>query len=156
MTLFFIVAFVYAVLALQGHNLVVRAFPWLVSFVALALLAVQLLSEVVKRDGREAPSEKEEQLDIEFTEEEATAKARRRSIEIFGWLYGFLVALWAFGFHLAFPALAFFYLLRHRLPWLPVVLMTVSFWLAIRVVFQELLHIPFPRAALFDIRDLLP
>lgn len=159
MTMVFAAVFVYAIVALQGQSFVVRAFPWTVAILALALLALQLATEVVSLSRpveREKADEMGDQLDLEFSEEEGTAVARRRTVEIFAWLYGFLFSLWAFGFHLAFPALAFSYLRRHGIGWPATLLMTAGFWLVIRLLFQELLHLPFPAGQLLDAREFLP
>jgi len=127
-----------------------RMYPWVIGLIALALLAVQLVRELMPQ-REEAPREtRETGADVDFTEEEASAEGRRRTLELFGWIYGFTLLLWLIGFYLAIPAMVFLYLLRYREGIIITVAMPSVAGLATWGLFDQLLHLPFPPGVLFE------
>lgn len=73
----------------------------------------------------------------------------RRTAKIFGWIFGYLAAIWLLGFSVGLTLCAFLQLkLDGRENW-PITLVLTSFAGALTYgFFERLLHIPFPRGLL--------
>jgi TctA family transporter len=76
--------------------------------------------------------------------------AVRRTAAIFGWIIGYVVAIWALGFALGGP-LATLAALKFggRERWPISLAITAGAWLFVEVLFVRALHVPFPPGALF-------
>ncbi len=120
-----------------------RLFPWAIA-VPMVLLALAQLGydfRAAKRGAARDP----------LSEDRVTADARNRTINIFSWIVGFLIAVWLAGFHLAVPLMVFFYLkVQSREPWRVSLLCTAIAWAFVWGVFDRFLHLPFPRGAIIE------
>lgn len=147
LTIFFIVVFGYIFYESQEMPQQARLYPYTVAAIALALLAYQLVREVFF-----APAEnsRETGADVDFTEEEASAEGKKRTFELFLWVYGFAVALWLIGFFVAIPVMVFLYLLRYREGWIVTIAMPAVAGLSTWALFNNLLHLPFPPGLVFE------
>ena len=126
-------------------------YPWAVSIIALVLLAWQLVREILPTTRVESH---ETGADMDFTEDEASSEGKRRTLEMFIWIYGFAAFLWLVGFYVAIPLMVFLYLVRHReSPTLTVVLPTIAGGLTWGV-FGYFLHLPFPPGILLEMAGL--
>lgn len=67
-----------------------------------------------------------------------------RSLEIVGWIVGFIAAVWALGFLAAIPLASFLYLRRMREGWAESVLIPVGAWALMYFLFDRTLHVPLP------------
>lgn len=150
LTLFLMAFFVFIVAQSSDMPEKAKMYPWVVGLIALALLAVQLVREVLPARSGPARETRETGADVDFTEEEASAAGKRRTLELFGWIYGFAATLWLIGFYLAIPAMVFAYLLRHRESPVVTVAMPAVAGLATWGLFDRLLHLPFPPGVLFE------
>jgi len=153
LTLFFAGAFAYAVIEAADMPIQARLYPWVVGGVALALLAWQLIRELLPRgddDGAARPTG----ADLDFTEEEASRAGRRRALELFGWLYGFAALLWLIGFFLAIPLMVGLYLARSRESALMIAALAGGAGLATWLIFGHFLHLPFPPGLLVELAGL--
>lgn len=145
-TLFLIVVFAYILFEVSDRPTQVKMFPIVISVIALALLTVQLIRELV-------PSAKKDEAsiaDIDFTEEESTAAGKRRALEMFAWLFGFVVFLWLVGFNIAVPVMIFLFLLRHREGLAVTILLPLGAFLVTWGGFDQLLNLPFPPGMIFE------
>jgi TctA family transporter len=124
----------------ESRRFSVRAglFPWAIGFPVLTLAVVQLSRGVRRRETSDrvaTPSE---------TDVPAPLVARRTA-GIFGWVLGFLAAIWLLGFSLGGPLCAFLSLkVGSREPWPITLAMTAALWGLIDGVFDRVLHVPFP------------
>jgi hypothetical protein len=150
LTVFLIAFFIFIVVQSSDMPEKAKMYPWVVGLIALALLAFQLVREILPARGDEPRETRETGADVDFTDEEASPEGRRRTLELFGWIYGFTLLLWLIGFYLSIPVMVFAYLLRHREgPILTVVMPTVA-GLATWGLFDNLLNLPFPPGVLFE------
>ncbi len=147
LTLFFIAVFTYIFIEAEDMPRQAKMYPWTVSLIALVLLTFQLVREVFF-----APPEnsRETGADVDFTEEEASAEGKRRTLELFLWVYGFALALWFLGFFVAIPVMVFLYLVRHREGRIVTIAMPAVAGIATWALFNNLLHLPFPPGELFE------
>lgn len=148
LTLFLMGVFIYVVAEAWDMPLQARLFPFTIGAIALGLLTLQLLREVFVPE-KSGPAE-HSGADMDFTEEEATREGKQRAIELFAWIFGFVLGLWLLGFYTAIPLMIFLYLLRHRESPILVVLLPVCTWALTWGIFDRLLHLPFPPGVLIE------
>lgn len=74
------------------------------------------------------------------------------TIRIFGWLVGFAVAIWAFGFELSVPLFVFLYTkLQGNLSWLTCILVTASATAFVLIVFGLVFNITWPTGVVLEV-----
>ena len=151
LTVFLIAAFAYVVFAAKDMPLQARMYPWTIGIIALLLLAWQLGREILPAPQKES---RETGADMDFTEEEASREGKKRTLELFIWVYGFGLALWLIGFFVAIPVMIFAYLLRHREGWTVTLAMPAVAGAATWGLFNTLLHLPFPPGIVFELLGL--
>ena len=149
-TLFLLGLFVFAVVEVRDMPLTSRIYPWAIGFPVLVLLTFQLVKELRPRASNTAQEDEVGAADLSFTAQEATPAARLKTLELFGWVYGFVLALWLFGYFLGLPLMVFAYLKRHGESWLVSLSLPFGVWVFLWRVFDELLHLPFPPGVVFD------
>ena len=137
-------------LKVRDMPLKARIYPWAIGFPVLVLLAFQLVKELMPRASNTPQEAEVGAADLSFTAEEATPAARLKTVELFAWIYGCVLALWLFGYFLGLPIMVFMYLKRHGESWLVSLSLPLGVWLFLWRVFDELLHLPFPAGAVFD------
>jgi hypothetical protein len=147
LTLFFIAGFGYVVLNSWNMPIQARMYPWAIGLVALALLAWQLLREVMPAAEEES---RETGVDLDFTDVEASKEGRLRALELFGWLYGFAALLWLIGFFIAVPLMVFLYMLRHRETLVLTISLPLGSGLGTWFIFGDFLHLPFPPGIVWE------
>ncbi len=75
----------------------------------------------------------------------------RRTLNIFGWIIGFFIAIWLVGFNLSGPLCTFIYLkIGAREKWPISIILAVATGVFVYVLFDQLLHVPFPPGLLFN------
>jgi Tripartite tricarboxylate transporter TctB family len=75
--------------------------------------------------------------------------ARRRVVSIAAWTLGFFLAIWLLGFVVAVPLASFLYFrFAGGEKWSISILLSVMAWVVFYGLFDYLLHLPFPEAAL--------
>ena len=89
-------------------------------------------------------------IDMDFTEQEASREGKRRALELFGWMYGFALALWLIGYYIAIPLMVLAYMLRHRETLVMTIALPAGAGLATWVIFGHYLHLPFPPGILLE------
>jgi hypothetical protein len=109
LTVFLIAFFIFIVVQSSDMPEKAKMYPWVVGLIALALLAFQLVREILPARGDEPRETRETGADVDFTDEEASPEGRRRTLELFGWIYGFTLLLWLIGFYLSIPVMVFAY-----------------------------------------------
>ncbi len=151
LTFFLIGVLGYAVIGVWGMPIQANLFPKAIGILALVLLFWQLYMDMQPEDSK-SKKEKDDSsaADFEFTEEEALAPAKRKTIEMFGWIFGFGLGLWLLGFHIAVPMMILLFLVRHGQSWTLTLSVTLVAGIVLWSVFDLLLHLPFPPGKLFD------
>jgi TctA family transporter len=119
-------------------------FPWVIGIPVLALalihLAVQLAGKERRREGGH----------VEHGPAVPPAVAARRTADIFGWIAGYLAAIWLLGFTLGGTLCTFLALkLGGRERWPITLAMTAAVAAFIYFVFERGLKVPFPPGQLF-------
>ena len=149
-TLFLLGLFAFAVVAVRDMQFNARIYPWVIGFPAIGLLLFQLAKDL----GLAVPGGRSDEgvggADIEFTAEEATPAGLRKTLELFAWIYGFVLALWLFGYPVGIPLMVFAYLRRHGESWLLSFLLPAGAFVLLWRVFDLVLHLPFPPGHLYD------
>lgn len=119
--------------------------------IGVPLLALSLLELLLCVAGPESEREGHA-VDFEMTKDIEPALARKRTLAIFSWTFGFFALILLFGFPLAVPLFVLLYL---KLPggegWALTLLLTLVSWLTMEGLFNRLLHLPFPQGWLFSI-----
>jgi hypothetical protein len=126
-----------------------RLYPWAIGIPMLILAVVQVVLDLKgiepKKSGSAAP------VDVQFAARTDPVVARRRTINIFSWILGYVVSIWLIGFGYSVPLLVFLYLkVQSREKWPLSIALTASAWLFFWALFDRLLHLPFPEGQLFS------
>lgn len=114
-------------------------FPWVIGFPVLALAIVQFYINFTGREKHLRKSLAELELGI------PNPVVARRTACIFGWIVGYLVAIWLLGFTLG-GSLCTFLMLKvgSREPWPLTLALTAAMWAFIYGLFDRALHVPLP------------
>jgi TctA family transporter len=126
-------------------------FPWAVGIPLFVLAVAQLFVEVTR--GVERPPKSP----AEHGEEIPDSIVARRTAVMFGWIFGYLVAIWLLGFTIGGVLCTFLSLkVGSREPWPISLALTAAMGAFVYGVFELALHVPFPPGALFDWVGLTP
>ena len=141
----FLVYFVYEA---REWRLQARLYPWVIGIPMVVLALVQIFLDL-KGETKSKPSDGAP-VDFQFGQAMDSTVARRRTVNIFSWILGFLVGIWLLGFSLAIPAMVFLYLkVQSGEKWILSLLLTGAAWFLFWGLFDWLLRLPFPEAQLF-------
>lgn len=132
-----------------------RLFPWAVGIPALAVALRQLVADW-RASGAKAEQGEEARypgvLDIAVDRSIPPEVMRRHTVRATSWIMAFACGIWFLGFLISIPLFVFFYLIYEaqagRLVALVVAGLTFSF---VWVVFDALMHLAWPEAALFTL-----
>ncbi len=145
-SLLLILFFAFFVWEARNWRLQARLYPWAIGLPMLALALVQLILELKGRKitSTDAP------VDFQFSQTVDSTVARRRTINIFSWIGGFLIAIWLIGFFAAVPLLVLLYVrLQSREGRMLSLVLTAAAWVFFWGLFIRLLRLPFPEGQLF-------
>jgi TctA family transporter len=122
-------------------------FPWVIGLPVL-LLAVYIFVQDTLRSTRQVKVE-EHQF---YSEPEVDpVVARQRTLAIMGWIVGFFLAIWAFGFVAASAIATLLYLKVGAGERWPITLaISAACWLFFFGVFDYALQLPFPNGTVFE------
>ena len=141
----FLVYFVYEA---REWRLQARLYPWVIGIPMVVLALVQIFLDL-KGVTKSKPSDGAP-MDFQFGQAMDSTVARRRTVNIFSWILGFLVGIWLLGFSVAIPAMVFLYLkFQSGEKWLLSIILTSAAWFLFWGLFDWLLRLPFPEAQLF-------
>lgn len=132
----------------KDWRLQARLYPWAIGIPMLVLALVQVVLDlkgfVAKQGRNDAP------VDVRFAERADPVLARRRTINIFAWIVGYIISIWLIGFFYSVPLLVFLYLkVQSRERWTLSIALTAVAWIFFWSLFVRLLHLPFPQGQLF-------
>jgi len=114
-------------------------FPWVIGFPLLALAIVQLSLDL--RGTERGPARSLH----DFGPEIPSSVVFRRTAGTFGWIIGYLAAIWLLGFTLG-GTLSTLLMLKvaNREPWPLALAMSAGIWVFVYALFDRTLHVPFP------------
>lgn len=139
-SLFIVTMFIFALWESRHFNFRTGLFPWFIGFPALALAITQFVRDLVVKEekrGYDHLVEAGPDLPIDVV--------NRRTASIFGWILGYFVTTWLFGFVIGIPLCTFIQLkMGYRERWPISLILTAFTWVFIYGLFKFLLHVPFP------------
>jgi TctA family transporter len=129
----------------ESRNFGFRAglFPWAIGFPVLALALVQLVLDLMGKGRKPTTSGA-----MDIGPDIPSGLVYRRTAATFGWILGFLLAIWLLGFSLAVPVTCVAYLKMARERWPITLILSFCAWGFFYVLFERALHVPFPDPAL--------
>jgi hypothetical protein len=154
LSLFFFVVIAIGVITAAQWRWDTRLFPWVVGIPALALTLWQLIvdfrgSKVVADSEARAPRSL---ADVPVDESIPEAVRFQRTLRAMAWILGFVLGLWLLGFLVAIPLFVFFYLKWEARATTPMaILLALVTELFVWGVFEAIMHLAWPQAALFTL-----
>ena len=122
-----------------------KLFPLSVSIPLLILAAIQLLQSI----SGAAETNDSAAVDIEFSSDVPPEIERRRVINAFSWIAGFILCVYLIGFPPTVPLFILVYLrFESRLGWVTSLLSTALTWAIFYGLFEKLVHLQFEQGAL--------
>jgi hypothetical protein len=144
-SIFLILVAGYAALSASHWSFKTGFFPLAVAIPLLVLVILNLVLEFV--GGTEKGSGPA--VEAEFTTDVAPEVARRRVIETFSWIGGFIALVFLVGFPAAVPLFLLAYLaIQSQVGWLLSVSLTATTWGFFYFLFQRLLNLQFEAGAI--------
>ncbi|MHB8091046.1 MAG: tripartite tricarboxylate transporter permease [Syntrophales bacterium] len=132
----------------QSRNFNVRAglFPWVIGFPLLLLSLTLLIKELLGKGGLRAQADEAEEADA-IPEE----VVNRRTAAMFGWIFAYFLAIWLLGFAFGGALCSFLQLkFASKEKWPITIILTIGLWAFIYLLFERLLHVPFPPGQAFE------
>jgi hypothetical protein len=147
-SLVFVIFFIIFVYEAQGWRPQARLYPWAIGIPMLVLAIIQLILDLKgverKQKNDAAP------VDFQFAQAIDPVLARRRTFNIFGWLFGFFIGIWLLGFTITIPLMVFTYLkIQSNENWMISIVLTAVAWTFFYFLFVRLLVLPFPEGLVF-------
>ena len=125
-----------------------RLYPWVIGLPMLVLGVIHLGMDL--KGGRTKNVSGAPPVDFQFAKGIDPELAKWRTINIFSWIFGFIIGVWLVGFSISIPGIIFFYLKMHaREGWVLSVLLTVAGWLLYWGLFDQILRLPLPDGKIF-------
>jgi hypothetical protein len=147
-SLVFVIFFIVFVYEAQGWRMQARLYPWAIGIPMLILAIIQVILDFkgVERKQKDDVAT----VDFQFAQAVDPVLARKRTFNIFGWLFGFFIGIWLLGFNITIPLMVFGYLKIQSGEkwWLSLTLTAFAgffFW----SLFVWLLNLPFPDGEIF-------
>jgi hypothetical protein len=141
--LVFFLVFVYQA---REWRLQARLYPWAIGVPMIVITLLHISRELFsKGEKKPQPTSSNTPVDFQFTKGVDERVARRRTIAMFSWIFGFFGGIWLIGFSLMVPLFVFLYLkVQSRETWGLSIVLTGAAWLIFWGLFQYLLRLPFP------------
>ena len=141
--LIFLIVFVYEA---KDWRMQARLYPWAIGFPMIVLALVHIYNELSGKVNKPKESTAvATPTDYQFTQGIDKNLARRRTINIFCWIFAFYVGIWLIGFSYMVPLFVFVYLkVQSGEGWGLSIGLTAGAWLIFWGLFTRLLSLPFP------------
>ncbi len=138
------VIFAWALWQSRNFPFSARYFPWVLGFPVFVFAVVQFILDLTGRGDKRDGQRKAETVGL------PKDVVRRRTAGVFGWLFGWFVAIWLFGFTFGATLTTFVQLkIGEREKWPLSLGLTGMAWALLYFVFKGVLHLPFPKGQLF-------
>ena len=130
----------YAVFSASHWSFKTGFFPLAVAIPLIILVLLHLVLEIL--GGTEKSTGPA--VEAEFANDVPPEVARRRVVETFSWIAGFILLVFLVGFPAAVPLFVVSYLtMQSRIGWLQSIVLTAATWGFFYYVFQRLLNLQF-------------
>ncbi|MDE0213039.1 MAG: tripartite tricarboxylate transporter TctB family protein [Deltaproteobacteria bacterium] len=131
-----------------------KLYPLVIGVPMLAMAAFHVLMDLKEGRGNHVslpePDTGATPADIQFTKDVDPVIARRRTIDIFAWIFGFVLACWLVGLSVTIPPFVFLYLkVKSGEGWVLSIAMTGVVWLLYWGLFDQVLRLPLPEGKLY-------
>jgi hypothetical protein len=141
-SIIWLIFFIVWVYMAQDWRLQARLYPYAIGIPMVILAIIQVILDL---KGVERKQVDAAPVDFQFTQNIDPALARRRTINIFSWIFGFFLGIWLLGFFITIPLLVFSYLrIQSKEGWGLSLILTAGAGLMFYGLFIRLLHLPFP------------
>lgn len=134
-----------------GWPVKAKLYPLVIGIPMLVMAAFHLAMDLREGSGKKISSPASDDLpaaipaDIQFTKEIDPVIARRRTLDIFAWIFGFVLAAWLVGLSWTIPPFVFLYLkVKSGEGWPLSIALTGAVWLLYWGLFDQVLHLPLP------------
>lgn len=125
-----------------------RLYPWVIGIPMVILALIQVIFDLKGYERKQADDAAP--VDFQFSQNVEPELARKRTINIFVWFFGFFFGIYLLGFSIAIPLMVFGYLkIQSNEPWWLSVTLTAIAWVGFWGLFIKLLNLPFPDGAIF-------
>ena len=147
--------FAYVIWAARDWPVKAQIYSWVIGVPNLVLAALHLLMEPNEGSDKSTPPPPAERsgatpADIQFTQTVDPALARRRTVHIFSWIFGFLLACWLLGLSVTVPPFVFLYLkVKSGEGWILSLVLTGAVWLLYWGLFDQVLRLPLPEGRIY-------
>ncbi len=154
----FLVLLFFALVIWGARDWPVKAqlYPWVIGIPMVVLAAFHLVMDWKAGSGKSlsqpGPAKPSEAIpaDIQFTQDIDPVLARRRTVQIFSWIFGFLLACWLIGLSVTVAPFVFLYLkVKSGEGWVLSVVLTGAVWLLYWGLFEQVLRLPFPEGQIY-------
>lgn len=144
----FLIFFIIFVYEAHEWRLQARLYPWVIGIPMIVLAFLQIIFDL---RGVERKKTGDTPMDFQFAQTNlAPAIARSRALTMFGWFFGFYLAIVLLGFDITIPLTMFGYLkIQSRERWALSLILTSAGWLVYWGLFVWLLNLPFPQGLVF-------
>jgi hypothetical protein len=132
-----------AVLVSLGWSLRASVIILVLGGIAVVLAMVQLALDLRSRSGGGHTQERPA-FDVPIAELSDPRLARRRVLEIWGWLLGLFAAIHVIGFLVAVPLFVVTYSKLYRASWFVSVALAAVAWGFLYGLFDQVMHVPWP------------
>lgn len=132
---------------LSGAAVVIALdWPWKAKLFPLAIgIPVFCMAAAEVIWGLLDPAARSEAMEFKLSEHASEKTTTARTLLAVAWMTGFFAAIALLGFSIAIPILVVLYLkLQGREGWGMTVVFSLAVWAVFYVVFDRLLHLPFP------------
>lgn len=144
--LIFFCVFVYQA---KDWRMQARLYPWAIGIPMLICAVVQFILDLKGVKTKESSSDGAP-MDFQFQQADIPDDvARKRTITMFAWMFGFFAMIWLVGYVIAIPMMVFGYLkFQSSEKWGLSIMLTAIAFVAFYALFVKLLNLPFPDGAL--------
>lgn len=124
-----------------------RLYPFVIGVPMIILAIIQVILDLKGIEHK--PEDNVTPMDFQATKIVEPAVAFKRTVNTFGWFFGFFFGCWLVGFTITIPVIVFSYMYIHGKEklWLASTLTVVAF-IFYYSLFVKLLNLPFPDGAL--------
>ncbi len=144
---FFVIFFIVFVYQALEWRMQARLYPMAIGIPMLILAIIQVILDLkgVERKQTDAAP-----VDFQFAQAVDPVLARKRTFNIFAWLFGFFIGIWLLGFTITIPLMVFTYLkVQSNEKWMISIILTAVAWAFFYFLFVKLLLLPFPDGMVF-------
>jgi len=141
--LIFLIVFVYEA---KDWRMQARLYPWAIGIPMIFLAVLYIFRELTgKNEKIQQQQAGNAPVDFQFTKGVDKDTARKRTISIFSWIFGFFLGIWLIGFSYMVPLFVFLYLkVQSHERWPISIALTGGAWLLFWGLFNRVLRLPFP------------